>query len=327
MEPLLERDNSRFVLFPIRHRDLYQLYKEAEACIWTAEEIDLAKDNFDGLSDGEQTFVKTVLAFFAGADGIVNENLALNFSHEVTAPEARAFYAVQIFIETVHAETYSLLIDTYVKSASERDHLLRALDTIPAVTAKGEWAQRYMDKAHASFAERLVAFAIVEAVFFSGAFASIFWLRKNAKLPGLGLANQFISRDEGLHAKFAATLYRDHIVNKLKVDHVHRMIHEATLIERDFWQTALPVSLIGLNPGLMNMYIEYVADVLLDMLGVPKLFKHGECPLVFMEGISLENRTNFFESRVSEYRKAHVATGAQGSEGLAFNKFETDADF
>lgn len=326
-EPLLQRDNSRFVLFPIKHPDLYEAYKESEACIWTAEEIDLAKDDFEALSEGEKTFVKTVLAFFAAADGIVNENLALNFSQEVTYAEARAFYATQIFIEAIHGETYSLLIDTYIRDPKERDHLFNALDTIPAVAEKGEWAKKFLDPAFASFPKRLLAFAVVEAIFFSGAFASIFWLRKNAKLPGLGLANQFISRDEGMHAKFAALLYRDHVVNKLPVEEVHEMISEAVEIESEFWKVALPVSLIGLNPAVMGIYIEYVADVLLDMIGVPKLYRHSACPFAFMENISLENRTNFFESRVSEYRKSHVATGAASSADLAMHKFKLDDDF
>lgn len=304
-------------MFPIVHRDIWALYKQAEACIWTAEEIDLGKDSFDTLTPGERHFVTHVLAFFAASDGIVNENLALNFASEVCYAEARAFYAVQIFIETVHSETYSLLINTYVNNPAERSHLFNAIDTVPAVARKAAWATRYMDRALAPFAVRLAAFAVVEGIFFSGAFASIFYLRKNGKLPGLGLANQFISRDEGLHCRFAALLYRDHIVNKPEATTITAMVRDAVEIEKDFWRDALDVALIGLNSSLMSAYIEFVADYTLGMLGLPKTYGTAN-PFPFMESFSLENKTNFFESRVSEYAKARVQTDPTAKTQFAF---------
>lgn len=338
-EPLLYVDNSRFVLFPIKHHDLFVFYKEAEASIWTAEEIDLSKDEFDKLKEGEQHFLKHVLAFFAASDGIVNENLALNFSSEIGYAEARAFYAVQIFIETIHSETYSLLIDTYIKSSAERDYLFNAIDTIPAVARKAVWAQQYIDRTSAPFAVRLAAFACVEGIFFSGAFASIFYMRKEGKLSGLGLSNQFISRDEGLHCKFAAHLYQHHVVHKPDPSIITAMVKEAVDIEQQFWVDALDVALIGMNSELMSQYIEFVGDYLLVLLGLPK-FYHTPNPFPFMDSFSLESKTNFFESRVDAYSKARVrdhctaqkkadsAIGSSASSGATTDDdFNMNADF
>ncbi len=305
MEPILEENKDRFVLFPITHPAIWQMYKKAEASFWTAEEIDLSSDLLDWnrkLTHDEKHFIKHVLAFFAASDGIVNENLAVNFMNEVQYPEARCFYGFQIMIENIHAEAYSLLIDTYIKDPVEKNYLFHAIDTVPCVTRKAEWALRWI--AQGSFSERLVAFAAVEGIFFSGSFCSIFWLKKRGLMPGLSFANELISRDEGLHCDFACLLYSQ-LVQPLPVETVQTIIADAVTIEREFVRDALPVRLIGMNADLMCQYIEFVADRLLVALGSPKIFEVNN-PFDFMDLISMPGKTNFFERRVSEYQKSGV---------------------
>jgi len=323
-EPLLVEDPLRFVLFPIKHADIWQMYKQHEASFWTAEEIDLGQDMKDwiGLSDGERHFISHVLAFFAASDGIVNENLAVNFLSEVQYAEAKCFYGFQIMMENIHSETYSLLIDTYIKNPQEKDRLLRAIETVPCVQKKAEWALRWIDSG--DFAERLIAFAAVEGIFFSGSFCSIFWLKKRGLMPGLSFSNELISRDEGLHCDFACLLYTRHIVNQLPKERVTEIIADAVRIEQEFVTDSLPVSLIGMNAELMNQYIEFVADRLLVALGCEKIY-NAINPFDFMEMISLQGKTNFFEKRVGEYQKAGVMAGS-GSEKEA-PKFAMDQDF
>lgn len=304
-EPILAENKDRFVLFPIQHKDIWQMYKKAEASFWTAEEIDLSTDIRDWekkLNADERHFIKHVLAFFAASDGIVNENLAVNFLNEVQYPEARCFYGFQIMIENIHSETYSLLIDTYIQDSAEKNTLLHALETIPCVAKKGEWALRWISKG--SFAERLVAFAAVEGIFFSGSFCSIFWLKKRGLMPGLSFANELISRDEGLHCDFACLIYSQ-LKNKLSEEVVKEIISHAVSIEKEFVLDALPVKLIGMNGELMCQYIEFVADRLLNALGYSKIYQ-VQNPFDFMELISLQGKTNFFEKRVSEYQKSGV---------------------
>lgn len=304
-EPLLIDNKSRFVLFPIEHHDIWKFYKQAEASFWTAEEIDLSQDlsDWETLTDGERHFVSHVLAFFAASDGIVNENLVENFVAEVQYTEAKFFYGFQIAIENIHSEVYSLLIDTYVKDTKERIKLFNAIETLDCVKKKAEWALRWISEA--SFAERLVAFAAVEGIFFSGSFCAIFWLKKRGLMPGLSFSNELISRDEGLHCDFACLLYRNHLINKLPVSRVTQIITDAVTIEKEFVTDALPVRLIGMNAALMNQYIEFVADRLLVELNCPKVY-HAANPFDFMEMISLQGKTNFFEKRVGEYQKAGV---------------------
>ncbi|WP_162051416.1 ribonucleoside-diphosphate reductase small subunit [Pontibacter pamirensis] len=304
MEPILKENPNRFVLFPIQNDAVWQMYKQAEASFWTAEEIDLSQDlkDWENLNDGERHFISHVLAFFAASDGIVNENLAVNFMNEVQIPEARCFYGFQIMMENIHSETYSLLIDTYVKKQSEKDHLFNALETVPAVGRKGEWALKWIESEN--FAERLIAFAAVEGIFFSGSFCSIFWLKKRGLMPGLTFSNELISRDEGLHCDFACLLY-NMLNNKLPEERVHEIIRDAVTIEQEFVTDALPVDLIGMNSKLMSQYIEFVADRLLGELGCSKLYNSTN-PFDFMEMISLQGKTNFFEKRVAEYQKAGV---------------------
>ena len=318
-EPLLAENKDRFVLFPIKHKDIWEMYKKAEASFWTAEEIDLASDQTDWnnkLNDNERHFIKHVLAFFAASDGIVNENLAVNFLNEVQSPEARCFYGFQIMMENIHSETYSLLIDTYIKDPIERDKLLHAIDTVPCVGKKAVWALKWIS--NGSFAERLIAFAAVEGIFFSGSFCSIFWLKKRGLMPGLSFSNELISRDEGLHCDFACMLYTQHIKNKLPVEKVTDIIVNAVTIEKEFVSDAIPVKLIGMNSDLMCQYIEFVADRLLQALGCPKFYNAAN-PFDFMEMISLQGKTNFFEKRVAEYQKA----GVMGEN----NVFKLDEDF
>ncbi len=304
-EPLLQENKNRFVLFPIQHSDIWQMYKQAEASFWTAEEIDLAQDmgNWESLNDGERHFVSHVLAFFAASDGIVNENLGANFFNEVQYPEAKCFYGFQIMMENIHSETYSLLIDTYIKDPKEKQKLFHALETVPCVQRKGEWALKWINSDN--FAERLVAFAAVEGIFFSGSFCSIFWLKKRGLMPGLTFSNELISRDEGLHCDFACLLYTQHLKGKLSKDRVYEIIRDAVSIEQEFVTDALPVNLIGMNAKLMNEYIEFVADRLLVALGYSKMYNSSN-PFDFMEMISLQGKTNFFEKRVAEYQKAGV---------------------
>ncbi len=304
MEPILKENPNRFVLFPIQHDAVWKMYKLAEASFWTAEEIDLSQDlkDWENLNDGERHFISHVLAFFAASDGIVNENLAINFMNEVQIPEARCFYGFQIMMENIHSETYSLLIDTYVKNQKEKDHLFNALETVPAVGKKGEWALRWIESEN--FAERLIAFAAVEGIFFSGSFCSIFWMKKRGLMPGLTFSNELISRDEGLHCDFACLLY-SMLENKLPEERVQEIIRDAVKIEQEFVTDALPVDLIGMNAKLMSQYIEFVADRLLGELGCSKIYNSTN-PFDFMEMISLQGKTNFFEKRVGEYQKAGV---------------------
>jgi len=311
VEPILQENKSRFVLFPIQHDDIWSFYKKAEASFWTAEEIDLAPDLIDWenkLTDDERHFVKHVLAFFAASDGIVNENLAENFLSEVQYTEAKFFYGFQVAIENIHSETYSLLIDSYIKDNAEKNHLFNAIDTLDCVKNKAEWALRWIDKG--SFAERLVAFAAVEGIFFSGSFCSIFWLKKRGLMPGLTFSNELISRDEGLHCDFACLLYNNYIVNKLPKERIAEIIMDAVAIEKDFVTDALPVKLIGMNSDLMQQYIEFVADRLLVELGNDKVY-NATNPFDFMEMISIQGKTNFFEKRVGEYQKAGVLAGKE----------------
>lgn len=306
-EPILKENNDRFVLFPIEHYDIWEFYKKAEASFWTAEEVDLSADLHDWthkLHENERFFISHVLAFFAASDGIVNENLALNFIQEVQYAEARCFYGFQIMIENIHSEMYSLLIDTYIKDPKEKDHLLRAIDTIDCVQKKAQWALRWIESEN--FAERLVAFAAVEGIFFSGSFCSIFWLKKRGLMPGLTFSNELISRDEGLHCDFACLLYLHHLENKLPEATIHSIIQDAVAIEKEFVTYALPVRLIGMNADLMCQYIEFVADRLLLTLGCTKIWNASN-PFDFMELISLQGKTNFFERRVGEYQKTGVS--------------------
>jgi ribonucleoside-diphosphate reductase beta chain len=320
-EPLLAENPNRFVLFPIKHDDIWQMYKQAEASFWTAEEIDLSNDmkDWESMSDNERHFVKHVLAFFAASDGIVNENLVVNFMKEVQLPEARCFYGFQVMMENVHAETYSLLIDSYIKGTKEKDYLFNALETLDCVKKKGEWALKWISSDN--FAERLVAFAAVEGIFFSGSFCSIFWLKKRGLMPGLSFSNELISRDEGLHCDFACLLYNNYIENKLPKSRIIEIITDAVKIEQEFVTDAIPVSLIGMNSDLMNQYIEFVADRLLGELNCEKQYGSHN-PFPFMEMISLQGKTNFFEKRVAEYQKAGVMNGNDDSP-----KFSLDEDF
>jgi ribonucleoside-diphosphate reductase beta chain len=305
MEKILQENKNRFVLFPIEHHDIWDYYKKAQQVFWTAEEIDLAQDftDWEKLNEGEQHFVKHVLAFFAASDGIVNENLAENFVSEVQYTEAKFFYGFQIMMENIHSETYSLLIDTYIKDKEEQNHLFNAIDTVPAVQKKAEWALKWIGSE--SFVERLVAFAAVEGIFFSGSFCSIFWLKKRGLMPGLSFSNELISRDEGLHTDFAVHLYKNHIENKLSRERILEIIDSALVIEKEFITEALPVSLIGMNSDLMKQYLEYVSDRLLMDLGVGKVY-NTENPFDFMANIALQNKTNFFEKRVADYVKSGV---------------------
>ena len=320
-EPILEKNNSRFVLFPIVHDDIWSFYKRAEASFWTAEEIDLSPDLIDWenkLTEDERFFIKHVLAFFAASDGIVNENLAEHFLSEVQYTEAKFFYGFQVAMENVHSETYSLLIDTYIQNTADKAHLFNALDTLDCVKKKAEWALKWIDKG--TFAQRLVAFAAVEGIFFSGSFCAIFWLKKRGLMPGLSFSNELISRDEGLHCDFACLLYNDHLNNKLSKDEVKEIIMDAVAIEKEFVTDAIPVRLIGMNSDLMAQYIEFVADRLLVELGNEKVY-NTQNPFDFMDMISIQGKTNFFEKRVGEYQKAGVLNGKES------HGFTTDEDF
>jgi len=305
-EPLLEENPNRFVLFPIKHDDIWSFYKKSEASFWTAEEIDLHQDLSDWenrLNDDEKHFIKHVLAFFAASDGIVNENLAENMVNEVQYTEAKFFYGFQIMMENIHSETYSLLIDTYIKDNKEKDYLFNAIETMPCVKKKADWALRWVD--NATFAERLISFAAVEGIFFSGSFCSIYWLKKRGLMPGLTFSNELISRDEGMHCDFACMLYQDHIQNKLTKETIQTIICDAVEIEKEFVSDAIPVRLIGMNAESMCEYIEFVADRLLVSLGNPMVYNTAN-PFPWMELISLQGKTNFFEKRVGDYAKAGV---------------------
>lgn len=308
-EVLLKENKDRFVILPINYPEIWEMYKKHEASFWTAEEIDLSGDlkDWENLNNGERHFISHILAFFAASDGIVNENLAVNFMSEVQVPEARCFYGFQIMMENIHSETYALLIDTYIKDNKEKDHLFHAIDTVPAVKKKAEWALRWID--NGTFAERLVAFAAVEGIFFSGSFCSIFWLKKRGLMPGLTFSNELISRDEGLHCEFACLLYRM-LSNKLPEEQIHSIIRDAVEIEKEFITEALPVDLIGMNAKLMKQYIEFVADRWIDELGYTKIYGASN-PFDFMEMISLQGKTNFFEKRVGDYQKSGVLSGRE----------------
>lgn len=319
-EPILKKSNDRFVLFPIQHDDIWKFYKKAEASFWTAEEIDLAQDLVDWnekLNDDERHFIKHVLAFFAASDGIVNENLAENFLSEVQYTEAKFFYGFQVTIENIHSETYSLLIDTYIKDGKDKDYLFNAIDNIPCVKKKADWALRWIEEG--SFAERLIAFAAVEGIFFSGSFCSIFWLKKRGLMPGLSFSNELISRDEGLHCDFACLLYNHHLVNKLSKETVTKIITDAVEIEKEFVTDAIPVKLIGMNADLMKQYIEFVADRLLAELGCDRVYNSGN-PFDFMDMISIQGKTNFFEKRVAEYQKAGVLNNSETGQSFSLNE-------
>ncbi len=320
-EPLLTENPNRFVLFPIKHDDIWSFYKKSEASFWTAEEIDLHQDLSDwenSLNDDEKHFIKHVLAFFAASDGIVNENLAENMVNEVQYTEAKFFYGFQIMMENIHSETYSLLIDTYIKDSKEKDYLFNAIENLPCVKKKADWALEWIEDA--SFAERLIAFAAVEGIFFSGSFCSIFWLKKRGLMPGLSFSNELISRDEGMHCDFACLLYNSHIQNKLPKETIQRIITEAVEIEKEFVSDAIPVRLIGMNAESMCEYIEFVADRLLVDLGNEKVY-NATNPFPWMELISLQGKTNFFEKRVGEYTKA----GVMAEKGKQI--FSLDEDF
>jgi ribonucleoside-diphosphate reductase beta chain len=318
-EVLLQENKDRFVILPINYPEIWNHYKRHQASFWTAEEIDLSGDlkDWSSMNDGERHFISHVLAFFAASDGIVNENLAVNFMSEVQLPEARCFYGFQIMMENIHSETYALLIDTYVKNAAEKHKLFHAIDTVPAVKKKAEWALRWITKGN--FAQRLVAFAAVEGIFFSGSFCSIFWLKKRGLMPGLTFSNELISRDEGLHCEFACLLFKM-LNRKLSELEVHNIISDAVAIEKEFITEALPVDLIGMNARLMQQYIEFVADRWITELGYSKIYNSTN-PFDFMEMISLQGKTNFFEKRVGDYQKSGVMSNA------ANQVFTTEEDF
>ena len=322
-EPILKENKDRFVLFPITQPEIWKFYKQAEASFWTAEEIDLSQDLRDwvNMQDGERHFITHVLAFFAASDGIVNENLAEHFISEVQYTEAKFFYGFQITIENIHSETYSLLIDTYVKDPKEKDRLFHAIETMECVKKKADWALRWIN--NGTFQERLIAFAAVEGIFFSGSFCSIFWLKKRGLMPGLTFSNELISRDEGLHCDFACHLYNKHVVNKLPEQTVIDIIRDAVEIEKEFVTDALPVNLIGMNAAQMRQYIEFVADRLLNELIGKKIYNVTN-PFDFMEMISLRGKTNFFEKRVAEYQKAGVM---KSTEKETTPKFSLNEDF
>lgn len=318
-EILLKENKDRFVILPINYPEIWEHYKRHQASFWTAEELDLSGDikDWNALNDGERHFISHVLAFFAASDGIVNENLAVNFMSEVQLPEARCFYGFQIMMENIHSETYALLIDTYIKNEEEKYRLFHAIETIPEVKKKGEWALRWID--NGNFAERLVAFAAVEGIFFSGSFCSIFWLKKRGLMPGLTFSNELISRDEGLHCEFACLLYKM-LSHKLSEEQVKKIICDAVEIEKEFVTEALPVDLIGMNARLMQQYIEFVADRWITELGYSKVYNASN-PFDFMEMISLQGKTNFFEKRVGDYQKAGVMSSKESQ------IFSTDEDF
>ncbi|ESZ96316.1 ribonucleotide reductase small subunit [Sclerotinia borealis F-4128] len=331
-EPLLQENPNRFVLFPIKYHEIWQMYKKAEASFWTAEEIDLSKDLHDWnnkLNDDERYFISHVLAFFAASDGIVNENLVERFSGEVQIPEARCFYGFQIMMENIHSETYSLLIDTYIKEQAQKTYLFNAIDTIPCIKKKADWAVKWIEDKNSTFAQRLVAFAAVEGIFFSGSFASIFWLKKRGLMAGLTFSNELISRDEGLHTDFACLLF-SHLNHRPSKQAVQDVITEAVEIEQEFLTEALPCALLGMNSNLMKQYIEFVADRLLVSLGNDKVYKSAN-PFDFMENISLAGKTNFFEKRVGDYQKAGVMAGIQqkheDTEAQTEAKAENGGDF
>ena len=322
-EPILTESDNRYVLLPIKHNNLFHLYKKALASFWTVEEVDLSKDKNDWnkLTNDEQHFIKNVLAFFAGSDGIVLENLAIRFMSEIKCSEAMCFYGFQIAMENIHSEMYSLLIDTYIRDQNEKNHLFNAIDTIPSVSKKAQWAIKWINDTESNFATRVVAFAAVEGIFFSGSFCAIFWLKKRGLMPGLTSSNELISRDEGMHTDFAVEIY-NMLENRLDYSTIKDIITEAVSIEKEFIIDSIPCKLIGMNSTLMSQYIEYVADRLVVQLGYDKIF-NSKNPFDFMEMISLEGKTNFFEKRVMDYSKANVSTETVNK----LESFSLDADF
>jgi len=318
-EPLLTEDDNRYVMFPIKDQDIWEMYKKQVDCFWRAEEIDLSKDlkSWENLDDNERYFIKMILAFFAASDGIVLENLGIRFMSDVQLAEARAFYGFQIAMENIHSEVYSLLIDTYVKDTSEKDELFNALNNFPCIKKKADWAIKWINDNRSSFATRLIAFACVEGIFFSGAFCSIYWLKKRGIMPGLTFSNELISRDEALHTEFAVLLYTK-LNKKLPKKKIYEIIDEAVVIEKEFICDALPCRLISMNSVLMGQYIEFCADRLLLQLGYDKKY-NVSCPFDFMEQISIEGKTNFFEKRVGEY--------ALANKEKSDNIFDLDTEF
>ena len=319
-DPLLSEDTKRYVIFPIKRDDVWRMYKKAEANFWTTEELDLSKDlkDFNGLSGDERYFIENILAFFAASDGLVNENLVERFCKDVQLLEAKFFYGFQIAMENIHSETYSLLIDTYVKDISKKHKLFNAIETIPSVQKKADWALKWINDEKSTFGTRVIAFAAVEGIFFSGSFCSIFWLKKRGLMPGLCFANELISRDEGLHTEFAVLMY-SMLKDKPSKETILEIVKEAVELEKEFITGSLPCNLIGMNMDLMKQYIEYVSDRLLLMLGIEKVYNSSN-PFPWMELISVQGKTNFFEKRVGEY--SNIA----GSE-KENNVFELDDDF
>lgn len=318
-EPLLAPNDERFVMFPIQNDAIWKMYKKQVECFWRCEEVDLAKDlsHWESLNENEQYFIKMILAFFAASDGIVVENLGMRFLSEVQLSEARAFYGFQIAMENIHSEMYSLLIETYVKDREEKNKLFNALENFECIKKKGDWATKWITDKRSNFATRLIAFACVEGIFFSGAFCAIFWLKKRGLMPGLTFSNELISRDEALHTEFAILLYSQ-LQKRNRKDKVYEIVKEAVAIEKEFIIECLPCKLIGMNSALMSQYIEFVADRLLIQLGYDKVY-NSKNPFDFMEMISIEGKTNFFEKRVSEY--------ALASKEKDINVFEFDSDF
>jgi len=300
-DPLLTENPDRYVMFPIADDEIWKMYKKQMDCFWRAEEIDLSKDlkHWEKLSDNERYFIKMVLAFFAASDGIVLENLAGRFMTDVQLPEARAAYGFQLMMENIHSEVYSLLIDTYIKNETEKKTLFQAIDNFPCIKKKADWAIKWIQDNRSSFATRLVAFACVEGIFFSGAFCSIYWIKKKGVLPGLTFSNELIARDEGMHTEFAVLLFRK-MLRKTKKSKVYDIVKEAVSIEKEFICEALPCKLLGMNSTLMSQYIEFVADRLVVQLGFPKIYNKSN-PFSFMEMISMDGKTNFFEKRVGDY--------------------------
>ncbi|XP_026386091.1 ribonucleoside-diphosphate reductase small chain-like [Papaver somniferum] len=324
-EPILTPNPDRFCMFPIQYPQIWEMYKKAEASFWTAEEVDLSQDQrqWEALTPDERHFITHVLAFFAASDGIVLENLAGRFMKEVQISEARAFYGFQIAIENIHSEMYSLLLESYIKDSNEKNRLFRAIETVPCVKRKADWALKWIDGSE-TFAERIIAFACVEGIFFSGSFCAIFWLKKRGLMPGLTFSNELISRDEGLHCDFACMLY-GLLKQKLSAEKVKGIIADAVVIEREFVCDALPCALVGMNGDLMSQYIEFVADRLLQALGYSKLYNVSN-PFDWMELISLQGKTNFFEKRVGEYQKASVMSSLNINGGDT-HVFKLDEDF
>lgn len=322
-EDILVESKNRYVIYPIQYDSIWKMYKLAVGSFWTAEEIDLGKDidDWTKLSDNERYFIKNILAFFAGSDGVVNENLSSRFMNEVMIPEAKCFYGFQIAIENIHGETYSLLIDTYIKDQEEKNNLLNAIYTIPCVKKKADWALKWISNKTDSFAHRLVAFAAVEGIFFSGAFCAIFWLKERGVMPGLTFSNELISRDEGLHTEFAILMY-SMLQHKLTQDEIHNIIKEAVEIEIEFITESIPCQMLGMNANLMTQYIKYVADRLVVQLGYDRIFNVSN-PFDFMDRIGLNLKQNFFEGRVSEYSKANVGKG----QNQGIHNFSLDEEF